>query len=222
MKKYLLLLLLVVAGAELASADTPLRTSGDEVTVPYEEQTFWQKFTNPNIPNLQTHHEIRIGMGYPYIDHFDDMRNNHLSGGLFDDYANSREEAGAINQLNLPYVRYMKRWGDRFEWGAGGMFVYRQQNLYNTVTSEIINTQRVHSMMLMPELRYNVVRWKLFRLHVSLGATCVMSFTPNSATLSSEIYVGWGYTIGGKLFFFHEGVASDYTFNGLWGIGYRF
>ena len=153
MKKYLLLLLLVVAGAELVSADTPQRTSGDEDTVPYEEQTFWQKFTNLTIPNLQTRHEIRIGMGYPYIDHFDDMRNNYLSGGLFDAYANSCEEAGAINQFNFPSIRYMARLGDRFEWGAGGMLVYRQQNLYNTVTSEIINNQQVYSMMLMPELR---------------------------------------------------------------------
>ena len=222
MKKYLLLLLLVVAGAELALATTPLHTLDDEEEVPYKEQTLWQKFTNLNIPNLQTQHEIRIGIGYPYIDHFDDLRNNHLSGGLFDAYINSREQAGAINQFNTPNVRYMSRLGDRFEWGAGAMGVYREQNLYNTVNSQIIRSQKVHSVVLTPELRYNIVRWRVFRLHVSLGATCVVSFSPQSALYSTEIYAGWGYTIGGKFFFFHEGVATDYTFGGLWGFGYRF
>ncbi len=223
MKKLILVLLLVIVGADVASANNPKQTPQEEVLA-YEDQTFWQRFLNWSTPDLETHHEFRIGMGYPDLPHFNNFGyDNYNSGGLYGSYTSSREVAGVVNTIPSPYVRYMSRWGNRFEWGVGGMFVHRQQNLYNTVTSDVIKNQRVNSLVLLPEIRWNVIRASWIRFHISLGTTCVFSHTNDNGFMRDySAYVGWGYTIGGRVFLFCEGTASDYTFDGIIGVGYRF
>lgn len=194
----------------------------------YDEQSLWERFTNWSVPNLQTHNEIRLGL--PILDYgfIGTLRNNTLGGGLKGDYISASQRVGGVHTYSSPQLSYMARWGKRWEYGVSVLYSQVRQNLYNTSTSEVIQSQRHKIMTLSPTMRWNIIRWNWFRFYVQMGLNY---FIVNESKIDesgmapygeTEVFIGYGYTIGKKIFFFAEGGGYGDTIINSMGIGYRF
>ncbi len=188
----------------------------------YEEQTLWERFTNWNVPNLDTKNEVRLGV--PVLDYgfIYSLNNNNLGSGLKGDYISSMQQAGRVYTYSSPQLSLMARWGRRWEYGVSTLYSQVRQNLYNTVTSEVAGGQRCDIFTISPTMRWNIIRWSWLRFYVQMGLNYFIVNESGMGSYSeSEVFFGYGYTIGKKIFFFAESGFGD-TFVNTMGIGYRF
>lgn len=217
MRRYLILLFVVCWCGSLG-ANVPEGQSSTS----YDEQNLWQRFTNWNVPNLQTHNEVRLGVAMPGYGFINTMSNNSFSGGLKDAYSSAYQQSGGVYTYSSPHLNFMARWGKRWEYGASLLYSQVRQNLYNTVTSEVAKSQKSNVVLLAPTIRWNIIRAKWIRFYLQAGMNYFLVGGDNSADgLYSEPFFGYGYTIGKKIFFFSEGNIGE-SYIGVIGIGYRF
>lgn len=218
MKRCLILLFFMVGWCGFLGANTPQQPNPTN----YEEQTFWERFTNWNVPNLQTRNEVRMGAAMPEYDFVNNLHNNYLGGGLKDAYTTSYQQAGGLYTYSSPHLNFMVRWGQRWEYGVGTLYSQVRQNLYNTVTGEVSKRHRSDILLLAPTIRWNIIRWNWFRFYLQMGMNYFFVGGGNSdSNFYSEPFFGYGYTIGKKIFFFSEGNFGEH-YIGSMGIGYRF
>lgn len=218
MKRRLILLISMVCWCGFLGANEPQNPAPKT----YEEQTLWERFTNWSVPNLQTHNEIRLGL--PILDYgFVRSLNRTPAGGLKSDYIYASQKAGGIYTYSSPQLSYLARWGKRWEYGVSVLYSQVRQNLYNTVTGEVIGGQRHDILTLAPTMRWNIIRWSWFRFYVQMGLNYFIVNESGMGPYSeTELFFGYGYTIGKKIFFFAEGGGYGDTIINSMGIGYRF
>lgn len=204
-------------------ANEPQNPAHQEPTKTYEEQTLWERFTNWNVPNLDTKNEVRLG--FPMLDYgfVRSMNNNFLGGGLKGDYISASQKAGGMYTYSSPQLSYTARWGKRWEYGVSTLYSQVRQNLYNTATGEVARSQQHNIFTLAPTIRWNIIRWSWLRFYVQVGLNYFIVNESGMGMFSeTELFFGYGYTIGKKIFFFAEcGGYGDTIINSM-GIGYRF
>lgn len=223
MKRHLTLLATLLVGwCGLLVAQTPQPSPTTNDDVPYEEQTFVQRFLNWEVPNLETKNEVRLGFPVPDFGFVRGFVNNSYGSGLQGDYLSSLQRAGTMQVYTSPLLQYMVRGGKRWEYGVSGFFAQTRQNLYDTTTSEVKNSLRNDIFVLSPTLRWNFIQASWIRFYFQMGLNChLLKEAGAGAYYDSEIFVGYGYTVGKKLFFFSEGSYGDSIIVTM-GIGYRF
>ena len=219
MKRYLILLIFMVRWCGFLGANVPQNLSPK----PYEEQTLWERFTNWNVPNLETKNEVRLGLSSLDISFISTLSDNNLGGGLKDAYLSSMQQAGGRYIYTSPQLSFMARWGKRWEYGVSTLFSQARQNLYNTVTGDVIRSQRHNVWLIAPTCRWNIIRWEWLRFYMQMGMNCfLVSESGVGSDYKSEVFFGYGYTIGKKIFFFSEGNYGGESTVVTMGIGYRF
>lgn len=221
MKRVLLFFIFVVCWSGFAFGDEPQNPTPKS----YDEQNFWERFTNWSVPNLQTKSEVRLG--FPILDYgfVRSLNNNVLGSGLKGDYISASQKVGGMYTYSSPQISYMVRWGKSGRWEHGVSALYSQvrQNLYNTVTSEVAQSLRYNTLTLSPTLRWNIIRWNWLRFYVQMGVNYFIVNRSGMGMFSeTEFFFGYGYTVGKKIFFFAEGGGNGDTIINSMGIGYRF
>lgn len=218
MKRYFILLIFVAHWCGLLSANVPQTTPSKT----YEEQTFWERFTNWSVPNLETNNEVRLGVPMPEFGFVHSLRDSSYNSGLQNDYLSSLQQAGTMQVYSSPLLQYMVRWNKRWEYGVSGFYTQTRQNLYYTTTSEVKRCHRNDIFTLSPTLRWNAIRTNWIRFYFQMGINCHLHKEVGEGTYyDSAIFFGYGYTVGKKLFFFSEGNYGTSIIVTM-GIGYRF
>lgn len=191
--------------------------------IPYEEQTFGQRFLNWNVPNLDTKNEVRLGI--PWLDAlpFASAHRKEYLSGLQGDYISSTHQFGIANEYYPPQLSFMVRWNERWEYGLSCFYVQQRQNLYSTVTGQTLQEYRYDCWAISPTLRWNIVRWRWFRFYAQTGlAVALTNDLERGFSGGAEFFLGYGYTVGTKIFFFGETNFSEDLSCMAIGVGYRF
>lgn len=222
----LLLLFVVVAAGEKTVAQEPQKSYVEQTEIDYEDQSFWTRFTNLKTPSLQTQKEVRLGVGQMDIPYHNRLSNRINGSGMNGDYNKASMKEGRACFDTTPSIGFMSRvsfWGERFEWGANAFMGVLRQNLYNIVTTEVIDTSRCDYLFVSPTLRWNLLRGDFFRFYINVGINLSLEHDRDLGWDSNAAaFFGYGYTVGGRFYFFAEGNFGTYeTINSL-GVGYRF
>lgn len=228
MRKLLLFLIVSLFGGVVVSAQTPDSSNPEEYQKPYDAQTFCERLTNLNNKNLDTEYEFRLGWvgnielpSFLNPDRLSEIGGNSVGVGA--DYYNSLTKRGALVSNISPQLEFVLRRTKRFSLGLGVYYASNRQNIYNTVTSAVEEPLGVDILAFRPTLRWEIVRWQWLRFYLSTGFNIYLANDKNKgAFCESEYFIGYGYTIGNRVFFFQEGCLSNDGYINIMGVGYRF
>lgn len=223
MKRIFALLIAAVGWCGIVAAEEPQNPTTPTSETPYEEQTFVQRFLNWNVPNLDTKNEVRLGLPLPDFYFVDNLRYKTYSSGLQGDYLNATQQEGGLYVHTSPLINFMVRCGKRWECGVSGFYAQARQNLYHTVTTDVIKSSRTDVLAISPTLRWNLIRASWIRFYLQTGINYYLANKSGEGLLyESDLFFGYGYTVGKKVFFFSEGNYGSESIVVTMGVGYRF
>ena len=225
MRKFLLLLILSLCGGVFVSANNPSPPAPEENQKPYDTQSFCERLTNLHNKDLDTKFEIRLSwigdIDFPY--YLRPKNPQDYWSTLGEEYHQTLEKEGNTITYVSPQLGFMLHLTKRISLELGLFYANQRQNVYNTVTSQVSRALRTDIFTLKPTAKWDVIRSEWFRFYLSAGIN--IYFTNDKyggAYYDGEIFTGYGYTIGKRIFYFMEGNYGGYGASTFMGIGYRF
>ena len=222
MKRVFLLLVFSLFWGAFLSANVPYFSEPDEPEKHYDAQSFKERFLNLKNDDLDTENMVRFALVMPelstsYFLHDIDVAE---SSGLGKEYLNSQIKRGSVLTQSFPLIGFMLRRSERISIGVDCFYTTQRYNTYNVVTSEVIQTHKEGTFALNSYLQWDILRHEWFRFYLKTGVGLYFNTQDNDNEL--DLFVGYGYTVGKRIFFFAEGNAGLNNFINNIGIGYRF
>lgn len=209
------------------SANVPYFSSPDEPEKHYDAQSFRERLTNLKNSDIDTENMVRLGLigdlEMPLSLGMFAIVDEGFTSGLGYEYNDSFTEQGTTLTYTSPSITFMVRRTKRFSVGADFFYATQKCNTYNVVTSEVSHAQKRNIFALSPTAQWNIIRHEWFRIYVRTGFSLYFTRTQDGSWDNySDLFVGYGYTIGKRLFFFAETNVGLDSYVGYLGVGYRF
>lgn len=222
MRKFLLFLIFTLCGGAFLSANVPYFSSPDEPEKHYDAQSFRERLTNLKNDDLDTENMVRLAWVLPELatSYFVYDIEIMESSGLGKEYLNSQIKRGSVLTQSSPLIGFMLRRSERISIGIDCFYTTQRYNTYNVVTSEVIQTHKEGTFALNSYLQWDILRHEWFRFYLKAGVGLYFNTQDNDS--EPDLFVGYGYTVGKRIFFFAEGNAGLNNFINNFGIGYRF